>query len=285
VNWFRWYYGTFSDPNFAVVAKRCGQPKHVVLAVWAALLETAGNATKRGDVSSFDPETIGLALDLEADVVTSVFTAFMAKELVTKDRQVSAWDKRQHYDYSTDRVRKFRNKDRQDTSDDPPDETVRNGAKRTETQETPDQIRTDTDILEPTKPNKPSKRVRSLDDVVVDEEAAEIVKGKGVDAFAELPRYRDHYRSRGKVLKDYRAGFHNWLRKAIDFKNERDPPKPAAASQANAKSDYEQWRDLLASYVPGKFWPSNRGARPESGYCDAPEDLLTEWKRRLERAA
>jgi hypothetical protein len=138
---------------------------------------------------------------------------------------------------------------------------------------------------EPPKPNKPSKRVRSLDDVVVDEEAAEIVKGKGVDAFAELPRYRDHYRSRGKVLKDYRAGFHNWLRKAIDFKNERDPPKPAAASQANAKSDYEQWRDLLASYVPGKFWPSNRGARPESGYCDAPEDLLTEWKRRLERAA
>jgi hypothetical protein len=138
---------------------------------------------------------------------------------------------------------------------------------------------------EPPKPNKPSKRVRSLDDVVVDEEAAEIVKGKGVDAFAELPRYRDHYRSRGKVLKDYRAGFHNWLRKAIDFKNERDPPKPAAASQANAKSDYEQWRDLLASYVPGKFWPSSRGARPESGYCDAPEDLLTEWKRRLERAA
>jgi hypothetical protein len=147
VNWFRWYYGTYSDPKFAVVAKRCGQPKHVVLAVWAALLETAGNATKRGDVSSFDPETIGLALDLEPDVVMAVFTAFMAKELVTKDRQISAWDKRQHYDYSTERVRKYRSQRSADKIEQEPvethDETPRNDVKRSETQETPDQIRSE----------------------------------------------------------------------------------------------------------------------------------------------
>jgi hypothetical protein len=46
------------------------------------------------------------------------------------------------------------------------------------------------------------------------------------------------------------------------------------------KSDREVWADLLARYKPGGFWPPNKGARPETGYCDAPADLLTDWQHR-----
>jgi hypothetical protein len=57
-----------------------------------------------------------------------------------------------------------------------------------------------------------------------------------------------------------------------------DAPSPSTASPP--KSDREIWADLLARYKPGGFWPPNKGARPETGYCDAPADLLTDWQHR-----
>ena len=110
MNWLKWHVGTFTDPKFAVIAKKAGQPRAVVIAVWAALLETACNDVKRGDVSSFNPEDIAAALDIEPEAVTAVFTAIMARGMVTEDRQIAAWGKRNTFDYSTDRVRKFREK-------------------------------------------------------------------------------------------------------------------------------------------------------------------------------
>lgn len=112
MNWLKWHVGTFTDPKFAVIAKKTGQPKHAVIAVWAALLETACNDVKRGDVSSFNPEDIGIALDLEPEAVMAIFSAIMARGMVTDDKVIAAWDKRQTQDYSTDRVRKFREKQR-----------------------------------------------------------------------------------------------------------------------------------------------------------------------------
>lgn len=297
MNWFRWYYGTYSDPKFAVVAKRCGQPRHIVLAVWAALLETAGNAVKRGDVSSFDPETIGLALDLEADVVTSVFTAFMAKELVTEDRQVAAWEKRQHYDYSTDRVREYRarktGKQEEGEPCSPADETKRNDVKRSETQETPDQIRSDTD-------KKPKRRVVAYSDEFErfwrtypplegnpkEPAFAEFQKAIADSVMPEtiIDAARRYAAASSKTGAAKVAHARTWLHQKR-WNDWADAPKAGPGPAPASKSDYEQWRDLLARYKPGAYWPSTRGARPESGYCDAPADLLTEWRQRNERAA
>ena len=61
---------------------------------------------------------------------------------------------------------------------------------------------------------------------------------------------------------------------------------PMPVSAVLPKTEREIWTERLAKYRPGGYWPMNAGARPESGYCDAPADLLTEWKRRTgERAA
>jgi hypothetical protein len=113
MNWLKWHVGTFTDPKFAVIAKKAGQPRANVIAVWAALLETACNGVKRGDVSSFNPEDIGAALDIEPDAVMAIFKAIMARGMVADGADglhIAAWDKRQVHDYSTDRVRKFREK-------------------------------------------------------------------------------------------------------------------------------------------------------------------------------
>jgi hypothetical protein len=108
VNWLKWHVGTFTDPKFAVIAKKAGQPRANVIAVWAALLETACNDEKRGSVSSFNPEDIGIALDIEPEHVMAIFNAIMARGMVTEDKQLAAWGKRNIHDYSTDRVRKYR---------------------------------------------------------------------------------------------------------------------------------------------------------------------------------
>jgi hypothetical protein len=45
------------------------------------------------------------------------------------------------------------------------------------------------------------------------------------------------------------------------------------------------WQQRMATYRPGKFWPSSWGPPPDDPMCECPAEILTEWKRRLERAA
>jgi hypothetical protein len=109
MNWLKWHYGTVTDPKFGIIARKVGQPRAIVIAVWAALLETACNGVTRGNVTSFNPEEIGFALDLEPEIVMAVFNAIMARGMV-KDGHIAAWDKRQTSDYSGERVKRFREK-------------------------------------------------------------------------------------------------------------------------------------------------------------------------------
>ncbi len=54
MEWFRWYDNTVTDPKLALIAKKSGQSRPVVIAVWAALLEQASRADQRGDLTRFD---------------------------------------------------------------------------------------------------------------------------------------------------------------------------------------------------------------------------------------
>jgi hypothetical protein len=126
MNWLKWHVGTVTDPKFGIIARKVNQPRAVVIAVWAMLLETACNGEKRGDVTSFNPEEIGFALDVDAETVTAIFNAIMARGMV-KDGGIAAWDKRQSYDYSGDRVRKHRAAKKDVTDVTPPTVTVTPG--------------------------------------------------------------------------------------------------------------------------------------------------------------
>ncbi len=77
MNWFRWYHGTVSDPKLALIAKKSGQSRPTVIAVWAALLEQASQAEARGDISGFDAEIIAVALDIDDDAIHSIVAAML----------------------------------------------------------------------------------------------------------------------------------------------------------------------------------------------------------------
>lgn len=94
--WFRWYSGSVTDPKFQLVARRAGVTLPAVLAVWAYLLESAGQAEDRGCFGGVDTESLDVLFGFpDGDTVTRrVLAEFEARGL-TKAGRISAWDKRQ----------------------------------------------------------------------------------------------------------------------------------------------------------------------------------------------
>lgn len=99
MNWLKWFIGSTTDPKFAVVARRTGQNVAAVLAVWAMLLERAGQADERGDVSGFDCEAADVALGLDDGAACAIVDALSVKGLLD-GRRIANWDKRQAQDES-----------------------------------------------------------------------------------------------------------------------------------------------------------------------------------------
>jgi uncharacterized protein YdaU (DUF1376 family) len=93
----------------------------------------------------------------------------------------------------------------------------------------------------------PSKRVRTLEAVTVDAEAKALADEAHVDPQTELARFKDWCRAKGRTFRDYRAAYHNWLRKAPDFaparRTEPKGPKPMSVQQYAAEQDAE-WERL-----------------------------------------
>jgi len=115
IDWFRWHHGSISDPKFTVIARKSKQPRSLVLAVWAALLETASQADDRGSLEGVEIDTIAACLDVEEDAVSAIYQAAVDKGLIA-DGRIASWDRRQVYredDDSKDRVRRFREKQKQ----------------------------------------------------------------------------------------------------------------------------------------------------------------------------
>lgn len=107
MNWFRWYHGTTTDPKLTLIAHLSKEPLHLVLAVWASLLEVASQSHPRGDISSFDPECHAVTLQaLQKQIVTIM--DFMTQKEMIKDGEICKWGKRQFGSESLERVRKYR---------------------------------------------------------------------------------------------------------------------------------------------------------------------------------
>lgn len=62
MEWLKWFVGATTDPKFAVIARRSKQNMASVIAVWAMLLERAGQADERGEVEGFDCEGADIVL-------------------------------------------------------------------------------------------------------------------------------------------------------------------------------------------------------------------------------
>lgn len=100
MDWFRWWHGTVTDPKFQSVARKTGYPVGSVIAVWAALLECASDATRcnadatRGNVASFHCNDFDVLLGFEDGTVQSIFDAMTDRGLIV-DGEISKWNERQ----------------------------------------------------------------------------------------------------------------------------------------------------------------------------------------------
>ena len=59
MEWFRWFEGLTTDPKFAVVARRSGQPAPFVIPVWAQILERASAPKERGGIDRWEQRGVG----------------------------------------------------------------------------------------------------------------------------------------------------------------------------------------------------------------------------------
>lgn len=133
IDWFRWHHGSVTDPKFQLVARRAGASLPDVIAIWAALLETASQSSPRGSIASFDPEAYDVLFNFPEPRTAEVLEALAARGII-RDTTLGAWEKRQpkrerEADDSTERVREHRRRKKQAAT-----ETPRNA---TETKETP----------------------------------------------------------------------------------------------------------------------------------------------------
>lgn len=100
MDWFRWWHGTVTDPKFQSVARKTGYPVGSVIAVWAALLECASNATQcnadatRGNVASFHCNDFDVLLGFEDGTVQSIFEAMKDRGLIVGN-EIARWNDRQ----------------------------------------------------------------------------------------------------------------------------------------------------------------------------------------------
>ena len=123
MEWFRVYHGMVSDDKWSLIARKSGQPRAFVVAVWAMLLEIASQDEDRGSVEAFDPEVADALFDMPDGAAQAIFDALCSgKNPRIADGCILSWEKRQPQreredSGSAERVRRHRERKRLETTE------------------------------------------------------------------------------------------------------------------------------------------------------------------------
>lgn len=211
IDWFRWHHGSVTDPKFQLVARKSKQSLATVIAVWAFVLEKASASEDRGHFGGLDCEAVDCMFGLDDGATQAILSAMADRGLVGSDR-VASWEKRQVKrertdDFSSDRVKAFRAKERHET----PSNAVDN-------QETPrgEERREEKKIEEA--PSVKSPRGCSLrEDWVLPEDWKTWAEAErpDLDVVTVADSFRDYWVAKpGKDGRkaDWQATWRNWVR-------------------------------------------------------------------------
>ncbi len=122
MEWFRVYHGMVSDDKWSLIARKSGQPRAFVVAVWAMLLEIASQDEERGSVEAFDPEVADALFDMPDGAAQAIYDALCSgKNPRIADGCILSWEKRQPQREredggSAERVRRYRERKRLETT-------------------------------------------------------------------------------------------------------------------------------------------------------------------------
>lgn len=110
MQWFRWYHQTSADPKFGSIARKLGVPKHLVLAVWQVVLESASENDQARGLHTMDAEGAADRIGSETEQAAQVLAAFIERGMVLPDGTVTAFEKRNRKsDDVNARVKRHRN--------------------------------------------------------------------------------------------------------------------------------------------------------------------------------
>ena len=90
-SWVRLWAGMTSDTKWQTVARKSGQPRYLVIAIYTHLMMLANEAEDRGDVSEVSIEDIASAMDCDEDQVSSVIEAMQGR--VIEGSRLVDWKK------------------------------------------------------------------------------------------------------------------------------------------------------------------------------------------------
>jgi hypothetical protein len=111
MKWLRLYNETAANPDWRMVALDTGQPVHVVVAVWTAMLCHASAANPRGTLAGWNDKRTAAMLDLSAEHIDAIRQAMQGVSL--DGERLSAWDDEQFAsDNVTARSQRCRDKKR-----------------------------------------------------------------------------------------------------------------------------------------------------------------------------
>ena len=98
-SWVRIWAGTTTDPKWQTIARKSGQPRCLVIALFAHLLMIANEGDVRGDLDDLDIEDVASALDVDEDAVRAVIDAMDGRVIHREEgrdvMRLSGWDRRQ----------------------------------------------------------------------------------------------------------------------------------------------------------------------------------------------
>ena len=92
-SWVRLWAGMTTDPKWQTIARKSGQPRALVIALFAHLLMVANEGEERGDLSRLDVEDTASALDVDEEAVSAILAAMDGR--VIEGGRLSGWDRRQ----------------------------------------------------------------------------------------------------------------------------------------------------------------------------------------------
>lgn len=140
MNWVRLWHDMPNDPKWRLIARKSGSSIPEVMAVYIQMMVQASENDGSGSIDGWDDDLAAIALDIDAEVVQSIRETM--EGVVLEDGLLTGWEKRQPKrsdDYSTDRVRKHRERKKAEKSEDCNDsESVsKDQSESSETDETP----------------------------------------------------------------------------------------------------------------------------------------------------
>ncbi|MBK8113573.1 MAG: hypothetical protein IPK44_03025 [Candidatus Accumulibacter sp.] len=92
-SWVRLWSGATTDPKWQTIARKSGQPRHLVIALFVHLMLIANDANVRGDVGGLSIEDAASAMDCDEEQVEAIINAMQGR--VISDGRLSGWDARQ----------------------------------------------------------------------------------------------------------------------------------------------------------------------------------------------